>query len=695
MKLAEIAVPATRVRGVGPATAKPLATLGILTVGDILAWWPRDWEDRTVRLPLSAFESRSKISVVATVTGADWFGYGRMRTLKLFIRDDEGTVAELACFNRPFLERQFPEGSRVSVYGSFRRAYGAIQSSAFEIELADDSAGKVLPVYPLCAGISQAQMRKIVSNAIDEYCRGIDSELPEPVRLANGIPEKGDIVKMMHRPESLADARAAREALVFEELFLFEYAIGARSLARRGRLPAPEDAGSRRDSAGAAHQLSPLQRRLIERLPFKLTEDQLATLSDINGDISGPYPMARLLQGDVGSGKTLVAFLAALAVVERGGQVAMLAPTELLARQHAENAARMLEPIGVNLAFLTGNVKAAGRARLLSELASGGIDVVIGTHALFSSGVSYRNLALAVIDEQHRFGVLQRSALQEKGVGGESRERPPHLLMMSATPIPRTLALSVFGDLDVSVIRTMPPGRKPVKTHLSRAGNEAKVYDFVRRELDAGHQAYFVYPVIGEDEAGYDSEARPGESSLKSATEMAERLTASVFPGHRCELIHSRVDEGEQRRIMEDFRAGTIRVLVATSVVEVGVDVPNATCMVIEHAERFGLSALHQLRGRVGRGEAQSYCFLVYSGNLTDEGKARLRVMHETTDGFALAEEDLRIRGPGEITGIRQSGYASFVLADPIRDRETLERARVAAFSLLETREPREHGGSP
>ncbi len=684
MRLGEIAVPATRIRGVGPATAKPLASLGILTVGDVLSWWPRDWEDRTVRLPLSAFEAHAKISALATVVGSEWFGFGRMKTLKLIVRDDEETVAELVCFNRPFLERQFPEGSRISVYGSFRRAYGSIQSSAFEIELADDSAGKVLPVYPLCAGISQAQMRKIASNAIDEYCRGIESELPESVRLAHKIPEKGDIVKMMHRPENLAEAQRAREALIFEELFLFEYAIGARSLARRGRLPAitePEAANSART---ADEPLTPLQMRLIERLPFKLTDDQISTLAEINGDIRGPHAMARLLQGDVGSGKTLVAFLAALAVVEAGGQVALLAPTELLARQHAENAARLLDPIGVRLAFLTGNVKAAGRARLIAELSSGGIDIVIGTHALFSSGVSYKKLALAIIDEQHRFGVLQRSAIQEKGIGDNPAGKPPHLLMMSATPIPRTLALSVFGDLDVSFIRTMPPGRKPVKTHLSRTGNEDKVYEYVRRELEAGHQAYFVYPIIGEEDESYREGFPSDGPSLKSATDMAERLATSVFPDHACALIHSRVEEGEQRKIMEGFRTGSIRVLVATSVVEVGVDVANATCMVIEHAERFGLSALHQLRGRVGRGDAQSYCFLVYSGNLTEEGKARLRVMHETTDGFALAEEDLRIRGPGEITGLRQSGYASFVIADPIRDRDALERARQAAFELLE-----------
>ena len=366
-------------------------------------------------------------------------------------------------------------------------------------------------------------------------------------------------------------------------------------------------------------------------------------------------------------------------VVDAGGQCALLAPTELLARQHAENAARLLEPVGVRLAFLTGAIGSSGRTQLLHELKAGNIDIVIGTHALFSNGVSYRNLKLAVIDEQHRFGVLQRSAILDKGVECSPDRLPPHLLMMSATPIPRTLALSVFGDLDVSVIRTMPPGRKPVITHLAAHGNERKVYDFIARELAAGHQAYFVYPLIEDTD----------NASLKSAQTMYEELTTGIFPGTPAALIHSRIPEDEQRAVMERFRSGEIRILVATSVVEVGVDVANATCMVIEHADRFGLSALHQLRGRVGRGELQSWCFLVYSKNLTEDGKARLRVMHETTDGFLIAEEDLRIRGPGDIGGIQQSGYIAFNLADPVRDAAILETARYAAFTfLLEENKP-------
>lgn len=690
MLVAEIRVPVSRIRGVGPANAERLAQLGIETAGDLLSYWPRDWDDRTVRVPLSRFESAQKINTQATVLAHDWFGFGRMKTLKIVIEDDEGTRAELACFNRPFLEKAFPVGSAVAVHGSFQWKYGGIQSSAFEIESVFDAPARVLPVYSLTAGLTQAQLRKIISNAISEYARGIDSELPDAVRVAHGIPEKSEIIRFMHAPSSLAEAARAKNALIFEELFLFEYAIGQRSIERRGRLPSLALGSMNGDSTGAG-ALAParkpfvpdgeLQERLLERLPFALTADQESVITEMNCEISrglshdnSPYiPMARLLQGDVGSGKTLVSFFACLKVIEAGGQCAMLAPTELLARQHAENAAKLLAPVGVRLAYLTGNLKSKGRAKLLAELSAGNIDLVIGTHALFSSGVDYKNLALAVIDEQHRFGVRQRSAIIEKGTNGNPEKKRPHMLMMSATPIPRTLALSVFGDLDVSVIRTMPPGRKPIITHLAAEGNEAKVYEFVRGELARGHQAYFVYPLID-----------PSDSlSVKSAEEMFEKLRSDIFPEYPAAIIHSKIDEDEQRDIMAKFNEGSVKLLVATSVVEVGVDVANATCMVIEHAERFGLSALHQLRGRVGRSALQSWCFLVYAKTLTEDGKARLKVMHETTDGFTIAEEDLKIRGPGDIIGVQQSGYVSFVLADPIRDAETLLEAREAAFTFL------------
>ncbi|GAB6393053.1 MAG: ATP-dependent DNA helicase RecG [Treponematales bacterium] len=454
---------------------------------------------------------------------------------------------------------------------------------------------------------------------------------------------------------------------------------GERKTARRSHPAAPPP------------PLSPLQERLLERLPFRLTPGQTAAVEDINRDLDSPWPMARLLQGDVGAGKTLAAFLGMLRAVEPPaaggvrGQAALMAPTELLARQHAENAARLLEPLGVRIAFLSGNVRSAGRTMLLKALAAGEVDIVCGTHALFSKDVRYRNLRFVVIDEQHRFGVTQRSLIMDKG-------DHPGLLMMSATPIPRTLALTVFGDLDVSVIADMPPGRKPVKTHLARQSNADKVYAFVRRELAAGRQAYFVYPVIDEAE---------GRGELRAAETMARKLAEEVFPEFPAALIHSRLDEEEKRRTMDSFRAGETKVLVATSVVEVGVDVPTATCMVIEHAERFGLSALHQLRGRVGRGDTQSYCFLIYSDQDVPEGRAgmnpvllseeerskegrRLMVMLENNDGFVIAEKDLQFRGPGQIAGVEQSGYLALGIADPVRDTEALADARADAFAILE-----------
>lgn len=673
MFLREIQIPVSHIRGVGPTSLKQLKRLGIETVGDLLSWWPRDWDDRTSRQSLAEFERAKSLHSEATVMAHDWFGFGRMRTLKITIQDDEGTIAELICFNRPFLEKQYPVGSRVVVHGHFHWKYGSIQSSSFDIELEQHARAELIPIYSLTAGLTNTQLRKIITRARSEYGRGIDSELPKKIRETCSLPAKQDIVKMMHAPDTLEEARTAARALIFEEFFVFEYALGKRAMERRGKLPEIIQQESVPVEEPASICLSGLQKRIIERLPFTLTDDQLRVVSEINHDLDSVSPMARLLQGDVGSGKTLVAFLTAAAIAERNGQSALLAPTELLARQHAENAARILEPVGIRIAFLTGNIKAAGRSRLLAELADGHIDIVIGTHALFSRGVTYRNLSLVLIDEQHRFGVMQRAAIIEKGREGSPEPRDPHLLMMSATPIPRTLALSVFGDLDVSVIRTMPLGRKPVITHLARHGNEKKVYDFVRHELAQQRQAYFVYPLIEDQDGG----------SLKSAEMMHEKLEKDIFPGITSELIHSRIPEDEQRAIMHRFREGSTRILVATSVVEVGVDVPNATCMVIEHAERFGLSALHQLRGRVGRGPHQSWCFLVYSGNLTEYGKNRLKVLHETTDGFVIAEEDLRLRGPGDVGGIQQSGYIAFTLADPVRDADILEQARTAAFSLI------------
>ncbi|MBQ2529079.1 MAG: ATP-dependent DNA helicase RecG, partial [Treponema sp.] len=408
-----------------------------------------------------------------------------------------------------------------------------------------------------------------------------------------------------------------------------------------------------------------------------------------------PFSMQRLLQGDVGSGKTLVAFFICLRTIDSGGQCALLAPTELLARQHAENAAKLLEPVGVRVAFLTGNLKSSGRQLLLNALRDGNVDIVVGTHALFSRNVQYKKLMLAVIDEQHRFGVTQRESIIAKGrISSGEMGHSPDVLMMSATPIPQTLALTAFGDLDITTIRSMPVGRKSIKTYLTVMGRESDVYNAVYRELAAGHQAYFVYPRISDSalvEGDSDSENQGpeaekgsgGESGLKSAEEMYGFLSRTVYPNFSCALIHSKVDEDEQTRILQDFRSGKIQVLVATTVVEVGVDVPNATCIVIEHADRFGLAELHQLRGRVGRGDLQSYCFLIYGKNISEDGKQRMKAIRNNTDGFIIAEEDLKLRGPGQFTGTMQSGYLSLGIADLTRDRELLRLARYDAFMKL------------
>ena len=708
MLIGEIQTPVSNLYGAGKTTVEQLNRLGVSTVGDLLRLWPRAWEDRSRYNTLSEWNTFHKLNVPVRVMDQQWFGYGRMKTLKLIVCDSEGTRGELACFNRPFLEKSFPEDTKALVYGSFSVKYGAIQSSSFDIEQYDTAERRVLPVYPLTQGLTQTKLRKLIEQALNSYARGIDSELPAEVLNKYGYPDKRTVLFAMHRPASMQEAENARTALIFEEFFLYEAAVGMRALERRGVLPRTPgakgqgsvfpaqtangdgqaagdgqatavQAGASEDTAQLAavqpsaalqYTYSPLQKELILRLPFTLTADQQAVTAEINVDLDGTAPAARLIQGDVGSGKTLVAFLACLKVIEGGGQAALMAPTELLARQHADNAARLLEPLGVRLAFLTGNLKAAGRSQLLQQLASGNIDLIIGTHALFSAQTLYKNLRMVVIDEQHRFGVLQRSAIIQKGI--DSGKKAPHFLMMSATPIPRTLALSMFGDLDISVIKTMPPGRKPVITYVAPESKAEKVYYFIGQDILAGKQAYFVYPIIEDSET----------LSLKSAEDMFAELSRD-FPHHRLALLHSKVPEDEARAIMQEFRAGAIHILVATSVIEVGVDVPNATCMVIEHADRFGLSALHQLRGRIGRGSEQSYCFLLYGKNITETGMARLKVMASTTDGFVIAEEDLKLRGPGDIGGIEQSGYCGFELADPIRDFALLEKARIAAFEML------------
>ena len=736
MFLRELSAPLNSLKGVGPGTIRTLNRVGIQDLGSLLGYYPRDYEDRSLQIPLkNCTLTHPEVCTTIEVRGHEWFGFGRKKTLKIHIAD-ESAAGVLLCFNRPFMEKLLQFGKTYRLWGRFAYSlkYRELQSSAFETEELTQSGftwfGRILPVYPLTEGLTQVALRKLVETALNRYAPDLADELPEHIILRDGLLTKSQALRSIHFPASMDELERAKRSLRYEELFYLEILVGKRALERRTQErratppgsaqtkpeSSPGNRASQSDTLASGETLSPcgtlshhdsfspLQKRLLERLPFELTLGQKEALTEINRDMAGPYPMARLLQGDVGSGKTLVSFLAALRGVEAGGQAALLAPTELLARQHAENAATLLEPLGIRPAFLTGNIKAPGRRALLENLAAGLIDFVVGTHALFSQDVIYSNLRLVVVDEQHRFGVTQRQAIMDKG-------DKPDLLMMSATPIPRTLALTVFGDLDVSIIRDMPPGRKPVKTHLTRMGNVGNVYQRVREELAAGRQAYFVYPLIGDSKtspisAVYAMETtQPAtrstrktadrvlfeeeERALKDAETMAARLRDEIFPGYAVALVHSRLDEKAKQDAMDAFRRGEVQILAATSVVEVGVDVPNATCMVIEHAERFGLSALHQLRGRVGRGSAQAYCYLIYSDgegedSLTEDGKTRLKVMLNHSDGFVIAEEDLKLRGPGLLAGIEQSGYFTLGMADPVRDAEELANARIDAFGVLE-----------
>ena len=740
MHLTELNNSISSLPGIGAAKQALFARLNIFTISDLLQFYPRDYEDRTQKITIaqSLQNQTGKIHTIAQIVGHEWFGYGRMKTLKLIATDGTGTV-ELAAFGRAFLEKTHPVGQIVALSAKCEVKFGKYQSTSFELSKIADGGNlatfegiavpnsRVFPVYPLTEGLTSKIVSKTVQAAFNQFCLGLENDLPEEIIEKRHLLSKKDALRQIHFPKTLSEAIGARNTLVFEELFLFQKTLAERAIAHRGKLPkieldSAESQQKQFSQEEFAANLSTRQKNLLARLPYKLTPDQMSVIALMNedidrnygfasGDFKGQRPlgegvatnevvakgetspsphfsMRTLLQGDVGSGKTLVSFFAALRVIDYGGQVALMAPTELLARQHAENAARQLEAVGVSVAYLTGNIKTKGRDNLLTALKKGEINLVIGTHALFSKNVQYHDLALAIIDEQHRFGVMQRSAILDKGrtsvVATDKFAQPPfrepNLLMMSATPIPQKLALTVFGDLDVLSIHTMPNGRKPIKTFLVQGGHESNAYEAVRSELKAGHQAYFVYPAIENNMEDGDFGSRKG---MKSAEEMYEFLSKQVYPEFKVAMVHGKVSEDEQTQILEDFRQNKVQILVATTVVEVGVDVPNATCIVIEQADRFGLAGLHQLRGRVGRGESQSYCFLVYRKDLTEDGKARMKALHDTTYGFKIAEEDLKLRGPGEITGTAQSGELTFKIAEPVRDEQLMIQARIDAFATL------------
>jgi ATP-dependent DNA helicase RecG len=660
MFLGELAGSPLDLPGLGPKALKDLQGLGIGNTAQLLLHFPRDYEDHSVQRDLiQAVKEDLPVNCWGTVTAHEHFHHSGKRTLKIHFTDSLGNPGTLICFGRPFLASTYSLGRQFWVFGDFAYRFGELQSSSFQITPYQGTPpkefGRLHPLYPLGGSLTQNQLRKAMAELLRQH-KHLDEDYPESWQKADQLPSLFEALKGIHFPYHWEEMQQARRRFIHAELAQLQWA-----------LLRPQTGAYQRPKRVLPDKLMLAAQ---QRLPFALTKAQERVLTEVIADLQGPRPMTRLLQGDVGAGKTLVAFLSALALIEKGYQVALMAPTELLARQHADKAAALLEPLGVRVAYLTGNISSKTRPHLLESLRQGEIDFILGTHALFSQDVQFKNLAFVIVDEQQRFGVEQRLALEQKG-------DHPDFLLMSATPIPRTLALTAYGDLDVSVLDEMPPGRTPVQTHLSYQHNSQKVQDFLRAELAKGHQVYWVFPLIQES----------AKSDLKDATSSFHKLQ-SLFSGYKIGLLHSNLEEEEKTRTMAEFQRGVIQILVATSVVEVGVDVPKATCMVIEHAERFGLSALHQLRGRVGRRDLPSYCFLLFPQELSQEAKSRIKVMKETNDGFQIAEEDLKLRGPGELTGNRQSGFLKLRVADLSRDRDILLKVRDRVRGLLADQKP-------
>ncbi len=646
-------------KGVGPARARALANLGVTTARDLLYLFPRDYVDRSRVTPLGDVRVGDDVTVEGTVGEIVLERKRRGRTLvTALLSDDTGDIL-LKWFNAPYVADKVKADDRVVASGKLK-FYQAPELVNPEFDVigrgADvESFGGVIPVYPLSAGLTQRALRRATLQALD----GLADELPEPLPPAvlarTSFPPLGEALRQIHYPDSMDEQRRARRRLSFEHLYLMECGL---LLKKRQGLA---QAGVRVHGDGS------LRGRL--ELPFELTGAQLKALAAIDDDLAASWPMRRLLQGDVGSGKTVVALEAMLAAAEAGFQAALMAPTEILARQHWYTASAFLAPAGIACELLAATTPAADRERILGGLADGTLQLVVGTHALLEDDVRFKSLGLAVVDEQHRFGVNQRQRLATKGEN-------PNVLVMTATPIPRTLALCVYGDLELTVIDEMPAGRAGTTTVLveDKEGKRDEAFELLGREVAAGRQGFVVYPVIEESEA----------NALKAATAMAEKLADEVFPDYRIGLVHGRLPADEREATMTAFRRGDVDVLVATTVVEVGLDVPNATVMVVEHADRYGLSQLHQLRGRVGRGEHASHFVAVKPKKVTAEARARLDTLTRTSDGFEIAEADLAIRGPGELLGTRQHGLPDFALQALIHDRGLFELARELAAATLD-----------
>jgi ATP-dependent DNA helicase RecG len=651
--------PVTYLKGVGPHRAELLARLGIMTAGDLLYHVPHRYEDASTVAPIASLQPGMDATVIGTVISKGVLPTRKgLRIFQAVLRDDSGMI-EVAWPGQPFLDRTIHKGDLLLVSGGVRFYHGRqVQPREF-VNLGSDAEGtaegRVLAIYPATEGLSVKLIRSLIEAHLDALLPLVREYLPRAALDGVEVPPLPDALRMVHRPHSLAEATAGRARLAYEELLFVQL------LHRRGNALAREKRTgivfvNKRDLTSA----------LKSALPFALTGAQTRVLREIVADMVSAERMHRLVQGDVGSGKTVVALFAALLAMENGYQAAIMAPTELLAEQHARTLTRLLASLNIEPILITGSLSASARREAATRLAQAGPTLAVGTHALIQDSTEFTRLGLAVVDEQHRFGVEQRKALGQKG-------ESPDVLLLSATPIPRSLALTVYGDLDVSVLDERPPGRQPVTTVMRPESGRGRVLDFVNREIDKGRQAYIVYPVIEESE----------KVDLKSATAMHAALTGpgGAFADRRVALIHGRIPGAERDKTMRAFRDGQIDILIATTVIEVGIDVANATVMVVEHPERFGLSQLHQLRGRVGRGGEASYCVLL--GDVSPEAGARLEVFVRTDDGFEIARADLRLRGMGDLFGEQQSGMSTFKVADPLRDEALNEQAREIAERIL------------
>ena len=669
-----LSTPLQFIKGVGPRRARDLERAGLETVEDFLLRFPLRYEDRARLTTVAKLRPGTTATVVAEVLSSGLRSTRRpgFRLFELIVKDATGPVR--AVFpNQAFLRDVFHAGQQVVLYGPLEfRGSGGLQftNPEFEIirgEADDDDAtvhtGRIVPIYEKIGTLTPRVQRTLVHRLLSEMPPALPDPIPEPILARHHFPSRRDAIAAVHFPPAgeAVDALNARTTLaqrrlIFEEFFLFQAGLVLRK---------------RRSAADLKPTTIVVDDRIRESarraLPFKLTGGQKDALRDIVSDMQRPQPMNRLLQGDVGAGKTVVALIAAVVAMENGLQVAFMAPTEILADQHYLTLRRMLDQSRFRVAQLTGSIGAARRREVHAELASGAVNLVVGTHALAEEAVGFKSLGLVIIDEQHRFGVEQRATLRSKGLR-------PDVLVMTATPIPRTLGLTVFGDLDVSVIRELPPGRQPIATMARPESRRDDAYRLARRELEAGRQVYVIYPLVEESE----------KVDLRAATEMSDHLRNEIFPEYTVALLHGRLKPDEKDRVMSMFARGDVHVLVSTTVIEVGVDVPNATVMLVEHAERFGLSQLHQLRGRIGRGMHASTCVLLYQAPLGDAGRARLDALVETNDGFLIAERDLEQRGPGDFFGTRQSGLPTLRVGDLQRDHALMEEARRDAIAWLD-----------